>query len=171
MNEVNWLDAIVRPVCGFPGVGKSHAAALHGWPDSDSSGFSWITQSVRHPEWPANYIAHLRGLNGVVMVSTHSEVRDALHAAGIEYALCYPERGCMAEYIERYEKRGSSLGFCALIAANWNEWLANLENDTRARLHVVLKPGQYASDIDWANTSVSGPHPADEQPSKSTANG
>lgn len=143
----------VRPICGFPGVGKSYAASLHGWPDSDSSGFSWLSSGVRHPEWPTNYIAHLRSLTGVVMVSTHVEVRDALHAARIEYALCYPERKCRAEYIKRYQERGSSLDFCTLIASNWDEWLTNLEGDTRARLHVVLRPGQYASDIDWLNTS------------------
>lgn len=145
----------VHPVCGFPGVGKSHAASLYGWPDSDSSGFSWLSLGVRHPEWPENYIAHLRSLTGVVMVSTHMEVRDALHAAKIEYALCYPERGCRAEYIKRYRERGSSLAFCALIDANWNEWLADLEKDTRARLHVVLRPGQYASDIDWETLVLS----------------
>lgn len=144
------------PICGFPGVGKSHASKLHGWPDSDSSVFSWAAPGVRHPDWPANYIPHLRTLSGPVMVSTHTEVRDALHAAGIPFALCYPSRESAAEYDARYEQRGSSLGFRALIAVNWNRWLADLENDTRARMHVVLKPGQYASDIDWANAAGDG---------------
>jgi beta-N-acetylglucosaminidase len=38
--------------------------------------------------------------------------------------------------------------------ANWNRWLEDLENDIRAQRHVVLKPGQYASDIDWANAVI-----------------
>jgi len=142
------VDCLVSPICGFPGVGKSYVANLRGWPDSDSSTFS------RGEEWPANYIAHLRGLSGPVMVSTHTEVRDALYAAKIPFTLCYPSRECMAEYDARYEKRGSTLGFRALIVANWNRWLEDLENDIRAQRHVVLKPGQYASDIDWANTKI-----------------
>ncbi|MFW5872323.1 MAG: hypothetical protein ACOCUT_04375, partial [bacterium] len=97
--------------------------------------------------------SHLRGLRGTVMASTHMEVRDALYAARIPFILCYPSRECMTEYDVRYENRGSSLNFRTLIATNWNRWIEELENDIRAQLHVVLKPGQYMSDIDWEVTT------------------
>ena len=142
------VDCLVSPVCGFPGVGKSYVANLHRWPDSDSSAFS------KGEEWPANYIAHLRGLRGPVMVSTHAEVRDALYEAGIPYTLCYPDRIIKAEYLERYRKRGSPEAFCVLLDENWDSWIIALEQDTRAQKHVILKAGQYVSDIDLENTKL-----------------
>jgi hypothetical protein len=141
------VHRVVLPVCGFPGVGKSHASAVRGWPDSDSSLFSWASPGVRNPGWPKNYIAHLAGLRGPVMVSTHEEVRDALHAAGISFLLCYPSRDCKAEYVRRYRQRGRAESFCVLVETHWDEWLEKLESDTRALKHLVLQSGQYASDI------------------------
>ena len=138
---------VVLPVCGFPGVGKSQAAKIHGWPDSDSSLFSWSSPGVKNPAWPGNYIDHLAALRGPVMVSTHEEVREALHAAGIPFVLCYPSRDCKAEYIGRYRNRGSGDGFVALVESHWDEWLEQLENDAKAFRHFVLQAGQYASDI------------------------
>jgi hypothetical protein len=104
---------------------------------------------VRNPEWPLNYISHLRSTGGIVLVSTHAEVREALFLHQIGYVLCYPHRRCKEEYIDRYRRRGSAEGFCALVEKMWDEWLSGLENDMRAIRHVVLGQGQYLGDVDW----------------------
>lgn len=143
-------DDCVLPVCGFPGIGKSHLCSLTGWSDSDSSSFSWQSEGVRHPDWPANYIEHLRGLSGIVMVSTHSDVRQQLHESGIPFVLCYPHRSCKGEYLARYARRGSPEKFISLVDKMWDTWLDEMEGETRAVRHVVLQPGQYAGDIDWS---------------------
>lgn len=148
------LRSLVLPVCGFPGVGKSHAARIRGWSDSDSSLFSWSSPGVRNPEWPSNYISHLRSAGGVVLVSTHEEVRAALFLHGLPFVLCYPQRCCKDEYIGRYRSRGSAEGFCLLVEKMWDDWLYGLESDRRACRHVVLGPGQYLGDIDWENRST-----------------
>lgn len=139
----------VKPICGFPGVGKSHVCKLRGWPDSDSSKFSWEPLGVRHPDWPNNYIEHLKGIDGIVMVSTHKEVRDALHANNIPFMLCYPVHRCKDEYLERYRQRGSPETFLTLLDRMWDDWIRELILEDRAVLRRVLDPGEYASDVDW----------------------
>jgi hypothetical protein len=138
-------------ICGFPGIGKSYAAKKRGWHDSDSSQFSWVSYGdvprVRDPEFPANYIAHIARLEGTVLVSSHSVVRNALVQADLSFSVCYPERQCLSEYLERYRQRGSPESFVILLASNWDNWLGEMENETRATSHLVLRPGQYLDDV------------------------
>jgi adenylate kinase len=73
-------------VSGFPGVGKSTLFAQAKGRrilDSDSTDFSWAdaAKKVRHPNWPQNYIDHIRnnlGRADIILVSSHDVVRDAL---------------------------------------------------------------------------------------------
>lgn len=77
---------------GFPGVGKSHVATTQGRvSDSDTSHFSWAPgeERVRHPEWPHNYIAHIKALTQRAEITLPRDVghvprRDALrHGQGV----------------------------------------------------------------------------------------
>lgn len=155
------LDGKSFPICGFPGIGKSHLSREHGWPDSDSSKFSWVKpvqeikpldltagrfEKIRHPEWPNNYLDHIKSISGPVLVSTHEEIRDLLSNAGFRFWVCYPERCCKQEYLQRYRDRGSSLEFIHLLDQKWDEWITGLEQDTRPAGRIVLKPGEFASD-------------------------
>lgn len=133
-------------VCGFPGIGKSHASQEHGWHDSDSSKFSWESPGVRHPDFPGNYIDHLKTLEGVVLVSTHAEVREALHKNDIPFILCYPMHGCKDEYLQRFRDRGSDEKFIELLDANWSEWVTELSTDSRACSKHSFDEGEYLSD-------------------------
>jgi len=137
-------------ICGFPGIGKSYAAKKRGWHDSDSSQFSWVSHGeiprVPNPEFPANYIFHIACLEGPVLASSHSVVRNALVQANLSFSVCYPARQCLAEYLERYRQRGSPESFVILLASNWDNWLGEMENETRATHHLVLGPGQYLDD-------------------------
>lgn len=82
-------------ISGFPGVGKTSLCARPGGLkilDSDSSNFSWQNQKekIRHPEWPGNYIEHIRqniGKVDIILVSSHDVVRSALLRAKIPFVL------------------------------------------------------------------------------------
>jgi hypothetical protein len=136
----------MKVVCGFPGVGKTKAAELLGWQDSDSSQFSWICEGERHPEFPGNYVAHLQESEGVVLASTHDIVRDALAEAEIPFILVYPSRYLKDTYLERYRARGSSEDFIMLLDKFWDEWIDEMASETRCEHRIVLKNGEYLSD-------------------------
>jgi len=134
-------------VCGFPGIGKTFACKKYGWADSDSSSFSWESEGVRHKDWPGNYIDHLRSSKGIILVSTHGEVRDGLHFAGLPFTLCYPSPECKYEYINRYIERGSPPEFIKMLLEKWDYWIAEMKNERRASGHIILNPRQYVSDL------------------------
>jgi len=141
--------APLQVVCGFPGVGKSSACKVNpGWHDSDSSKFSKLPTGERHPEWPGNYIEHIRGLTGVALVSTHKEVRDALAEAGIPFAVVYPVHDdARGEYLRRYMDRGSPQGFIDRLCANWDNWIQEMLEESRAVRRFLLMAGQYLQDV------------------------
>jgi hypothetical protein len=143
-----------RIISGFPGVGKS---TLFGQPgnltvlDSDSSKFSWANEAgrIRHPEWPTNYIDHIRENQGrvdMILVSSHDVVRNALVEAGIEFELVYPGPDMKDEYIKRYVDRGNNPAFVKLLEANYETWIAELARQPGC-IQRPLGPGQYLSDV------------------------
>ena len=135
------VPRFVRLVCGFPGVGKSHLCRKMGWHDSDSSQFS------HRDGWPNNYIEHLKSLRGVALVSTHKEVRAALVDAGMPFDLCYPSRELKQDYLARYQHRGSPATFVELLARMWDEWITELEDETRCDARFILGAGEFAADV------------------------
>jgi len=144
-----------RVIAAFPATGKSYLAArTPGLVDSDSSTFSWkwLHPDVRerHPEWPSNYMAHIRSLldNGAsaVLVSTHAEVRSGLANQGIGFTLVYPEIGLREEYRERMERRGSPPALIAkVIDELWDDAIRECAAQRGCR-HIVLGPGAYLTD-------------------------
>lgn len=124
-------------IAAFPGTGKSYttqqeANKFEGILDSDSSQFSWLKDKegkntdVRNPDFPANYIKHIKenlGKVEVIFVSSHKEVREALEKEGIDYFLVYPNIFQKKDYIERYKKRGNNNKFINLLSANWELWI------------------------------------------------
>lgn len=88
--------------------------------DSDSSQFSWCydynpvnsdkIEKYRNPEFPKNYIQHIKeniGKVDYIFVSSHKEVRGALIENGIYFTLVYPGRKMKAEWVGRCFLRGS----------------------------------------------------------------
>ncbi len=154
VSEVVADNKVIKVISAFPGVGKS-------WmfnnqqdlglkvSDSDSSNFSWLSKGVRHPDFPNNYIEHIKDAmqtNDVVLVSSHDVVRDALTQAGIEFLTVYPNISDKDEYLQRFIKRGSDQAFVKLINDNWDEWISNI-NKNAGDLHVELNLGEYLSDF------------------------
>ena len=108
--------------------------------DSDSSRFSWCydydptisdqIEEYRNPEFPSNYIQHIKEnieKADYIFVSSHKEVRDALIENGIYFTLVYPDRSMKAEWVGRCFLRGSGEKFCQLIADNWDKWIDEME--------------------------------------------
>lgn len=139
-------------ISGFPGIGKSYYfREKPGFIvlDSDSSVFSWSSEGVRNPDFPQNYIEHIKSNMGkvhTILVSSHKVVRDALRESGIDYVLVYPLRKLKSEYIQRYRDRGSDEGFIRMIEGRWDDFMAELEAETFP-LHRVLSEGEYLSDV------------------------
>ena len=84
-------------ISAFPGTGKTYCLKNKEiCLDSDSSDFHLIQSSnkkVCNPEWPQNYINHIKeniGLYLYIFISSHKEVRDALKETGILFHLFYP---------------------------------------------------------------------------------
>jgi len=142
----------VKVVSAFPGCGKTH---LVNHPngriilDSDSSNFSWLVPNkTRHPDWPDNYIAHIKVSKhaDLILVSTHKEVRDALRQAGLHYTLVYPSLKMKDEFIGRYKSRGNTSAFVDLLTKNYESWISELMSSVGCD-HVILQPSQYLSDV------------------------
>jgi hypothetical protein len=106
---------------------------------------------VRNPDFPKNYIEHIKeniGKVDYIFVSTHAEVRQALAEAGIDFTIVFPEQSLRAEWVGRCFLRGSGENFCQLIADQWDEWIWQMEVEVEYnnRKHYRLKSGEYLSD-------------------------
>jgi hypothetical protein len=124
-------------ISAFPGTGKSyyHNKFPDSTLDSDSSNFSWIKDAngantkVRNPEFPKNYINHIKqniGKYEFIFVSSHKEVRDALLAECLFFYLVYPSEDRKDEFIKRYKNRGNDESFIQLVSDNWDGWMREI---------------------------------------------
>jgi hypothetical protein len=120
-----------RIISAFPGTGKSyyHNKYKDKTLDSDSSNFSWVIidgKKERNPEFPNNYINHIKeniGKYDFIFVSSHKEVREALIKNCIFFYLVYPSRYRKQEFISRYIERGSDSNFIKLLSNNFENWV------------------------------------------------
>ncbi len=95
---------------------------------------------VRNPEFPNNYIQHIKdniGKVDYIFVSSHKEVRDALIENNIWFTLVYPARHAKAEWVGRCFLRGSGEKFCQLIADNWDKWIDEIEEVKRCNKRIL----------------------------------
>jgi hypothetical protein len=145
---------ITKIISAFPGTGKSHFHKEH--PDttldSDSSEFSWIVkdgEKIRNPDFPTNYIDHIKdniGKYDFIFVSSHKEVRDALINDGLYFYLVYPSMEDKDIYITRYKNRGNPESFINLISDNWKDWLYELSTEASNIYRIQLSDDDFISD-------------------------
>lgn len=148
------VDKETQVIAGFPGIGKSYYKKKmkdSNVLDSDSSKFSWDKKdkSKRNPDFPKNYIEHIKSNIGkvdVILVSTHDEVREELEKNDIKYTLVYPDASLKDEYVERYKDRGSDDKFIKFISDGWDKMIKNLESEKFPK-HKKLKKGEFLADI------------------------
>jgi len=139
-------------ISAFPGTGKTHFYNNEKFTvlDSDSSKFSWLN-GERNPDFPQNYIQHIKGRLGrvqIILVSSHKEVREELSKAGIKFWLLYPELSLKSEYIDRYKKRGDTLEFIDMMSNNWDKFIQDMQSQTGC-IHLPMSKGRYISDYLW----------------------
>lgn len=102
--------------------------------DSDSSKFSWVVEDgekKRNPDFPSNYIEHIKenmGKYKYIFVSTHENVRDALIDNNLPFYIVYPNISMKEEYLKRYRNRGNDDNFIKLLEDNWETWINNIIN-------------------------------------------
>ncbi len=130
-----------KVISAFPACGKSYFYNQNKESgmvlDSDSSEFSWIKDKngnntkERNPEFPQNYMQHIKNNIGkvdIIFVSSHDNVRAALKENSIEYTLVSPKIELKEEYIERYKKRGNDEGFITFISTKWEEFILEIQS-------------------------------------------
>lgn len=152
-------------ISAFPGTGKSYfynqckeirkdLIIL----DSDSSDFSWIKDengnntTTRNPEFPDNYINHIKeniGKADLIFVSSHDIVRQALRDNNIKYMVVYPNIKCKDEYLERYRNRGNTEEFINMMDKNWDKFIDGMANDNGAYFKYSLVSNDYIDRISW----------------------
>lgn len=144
-----------KVISGFPGVGKSYIQTgyrnIENFMilDSDSSEFSWIEEGVRHPDFPNNYMRHIKenlGKVNIIFVSSHDIVRQALQGNGIDYTLIYPDVSLKDIYIDRYKKRGNNEAFIKFISSNWESFIDNMNKETFPA-NVRLNENEFLFDV------------------------
>lgn len=143
---------MTKIIAGFPATGKTYffnnsKSAM----DSDSSNFSWLSKGVRNPDFPSNYINHIKeniDKCDVILVSTHRDVYSALIDAELYFTIVYPSKTAINEYIQRYKNRGSPEAFINLIVANWDNWISDIQSIKSKYCNLIELPsGKYISDI------------------------
>lgn len=143
--------------------------------DSDSSQFSWLIkeieyptygaivdgemksltckQKVRHPNFPANYIQHIKeniGKYDYIFVSSHASVREALDAEGVDFTIVYPSGACFAKWVGRCfirDKRGEAGCNPGVLYDNWAQWISECVATGRNHEEIVLDNCQHLSDF------------------------
>lgn len=140
-------------ISAFSCSGKSfafnHYQDKYSMLDSDSSEFSWlkdkngINTKTRNPDFPANYIQHIKdniGKVDIIFVSSHKEVRVALDAAKIVYCTVYPSANLLNEWVGRMYRRGNKPEFIEFIINNWDGFMQEIKdgkNSGRATYHLL----------------------------------
>ena len=147
-------------VSAFPGCGKStfyrensiYSETSNGKLkilDSDSSLFSWIYDEngnktdVRDPEFPNNYISHIKAhieSEDIIFVSSHKIVREALEREGIPYIMVYPDKSLKEEWIKRFRDRGNDEAFIKFQEDHWDEFLDDMSKETYPNHYVIDNP-------------------------------
>ena len=138
--------------------------------DSDSSQFSWLyvsfdengnairgVRKIRNPEFPTNYIKHIKeniGKCDCIFVSSHESVRKALDKEGIDFTIVYPETSCKAEWIGRCfirDKNGESGCGAEAMYNNWEQWVSECFETGIYHKEIVLHPREHLSDYIRSN--------------------
>lgn len=142
---------MLKVLSGFPGIGKTFYKGNSNLNilDSDSSKFSWIKKGIRNPEFPNNYIEHIKDNMykvDIVLVSSHKVVRDALVDNNIRFLLVYPDISLKEEYIKRFKNRGNDDPFIKMFEDNWDKFINEMDNQKGCESR-KLKSGEFLSTV------------------------
>ena len=153
-------DTII--ISAFPACGKTWCVEnlkdKFDMSDSDSSNFSWVDNITengtlvreRNPEFPKNYIDHIKSLIGekdFIFVSSHDVVRNALKENGLSYFLVYPDNTsdnkCL--WTQRMTGRGSPNSMINFVMSNWDNFIEDMKIESFPFHYVLGKDGNSLS--------------------------
>ena len=135
-------------ICGFPGIGKSHYVKQNKQAiDLESTPFHFLEDGKTiNQEWPNNYIDKVEQLLKdqkvkIILLSSHSEVRELLLIRGLFYYLIYPDISLKDEFVRRYRERGNNQGFIKKLKKHWEEWIEQIQLQYffDARKQIIIK--------------------------------
>lgn len=113
-------------IAGFSGIGKTTLGKKYkNVVDLDSAEFAYDDSGLEHlsleqrkgmkrkmnPDWPLNYIDKIKSLLELydyILVWDRPDVLKEYDKNNISYCVCYPDKGALEIYKERYRKRGNS---------------------------------------------------------------
>lgn len=146
-------------ISAYPCCGKTYAFEhfkdQYDMLDSDSSLFSWIYDEngnktdKRNPEFPDNYIKHIKenlGKVDIIFVSSHLVVREAMRDAGINFHTVYPRPDSLhvkIEWLNRMAKRGSDENFIKFQSENWSKFTDSIISEPYGKSLVFLGENGY----------------------------
>lgn len=153
-------DTII--ISAFPACGKTwcvnNLKDKFDMSDSDSSNFSWVDNITengtlvreRNPEFPKNYIDHIKSLIGekdFIFVSSHDVVRNALKENGLPYFLVYPDNTsdnkCL--WTQRMTGRGSPNSMISFVMSNWDNFIEDMKIESFPFHYILGKDGNSLS--------------------------
>ena len=118
-------------------------------------------EKVVNPEWPKNYIRAIKEYMGrvdFIMISTTTDIQEALWIADIDFTLIYPDPSLYYEYIGRYidsiyqadtspKKNMANYNRVGQMLRMWNNDIQNFEKDaTRATDLITLGYNEFLAD-------------------------
>ena len=106
---------------------------------------------VRNPDFPNNYIEHIKeniGKVDIIFVSSHLQVREALTNAGIQFCTVYPKKEMLNEWVGRMYRRGSSPDFIKFQIEHWDEFVGNIDSEPHGDYVYRLGNNEYVGKID-----------------------
>lgn len=146
-------------ISAFPGCGKTYF--FNNFKnflvsDSDSSNFSWIKDSEgnnttqRNPEFPKNYIDHIKnniGVYDIIFVSSHNVVVEALKNNNIDFTIVYPDIELKEDFLERYKNRGNNESFIKFISEHFEEFVKAIDDDVSLNKIKLTKEKRFLKDV------------------------
>lgn len=143
-------------ISAFPACGKSYFTKNNNkytCLDSDSSQFSWKIENgekVRNPDFPSNYIKHIKeniGKVDFIFVSSHLQVRQALEKANIDYITIYPDTTQKYVWLERMKQRGNDEAFIKFQSKNWDKFTKEIDNEPHGSKIYRINGNEYVENI------------------------
>lgn len=101
---------------------------------------------VRNPEFPNNYIKHIKeNLDNYdfIFVSSHLAVRQALTDNNIPFITVYPDISCKTSWIGRMYLRGNEKFFIDFQAENWDKFVNGINDEPHGMGIIRLEHDEY----------------------------
>ena len=88
----------------------------------------------------AEVAKHMSDSGYTVMVSTHSELLDALEQIEARYTVVIPPITDKDLYVRRYELRGNTLEFIEMLNTHWDKWINEILRKPTVNKTLVVLP-------------------------------